>query len=75
MDGRVKKYKRFIRDCIHYTSLRLLFSIIMHLGIDVDVFVECSMWETFRLSPVIWHGWIVSFDTESVALLLVIFLH
>ena len=34
---------------IYYTSLRLLFSTMVHLLLVVDVFVECSMWETFML--------------------------
>ena len=32
---------------IYFTSLRLLFSTIMHILIMVDVFVECGMWEIF----------------------------
>ena len=36
---------------IYYTSLRLLYSTIMHLLANVDVFVECGMWEIFRLFP------------------------
>ena len=32
---------------IYYTALRLLFSTIVHLLIMVDLFVECSVWETF----------------------------
>ena len=39
-------------NCICYTSLRLLFSAIMHLLLmSRDVFVECGMWEIFRLFP------------------------
>ena len=36
---------------IYSTSLRLLFSTISYAPINVDAFVECSMWEIFRLFP------------------------
>ena len=60
---------------IYYTSLRLLFSTMVHLLIMVDVFVECSIVcgrHSCRVVPQLsrWFGFI-SFD--SIALLLVIF--
>ena len=36
---------------IYYTSLRLLFLTISYAPINVDVFVECGMWEIFRFFP------------------------
>ena len=36
---------------IYYTFLHLLFSIISYAPINVDVFVECGMWEIFMLFP------------------------
>ena len=51
MAGSKSTQTRDIDNRIYYASLRLLFSTIYYAPINVDTFVECGMWEIFRLFP------------------------
>ena len=68
------KSKQTRDNRIYYTSLRLLFSTIVHLLIMVDVFVECGMWEIFvQVVPGLVVTMVRVYQFDSIALLRAIF--
>ena len=51
MAGSKSTQTGFVRDNRIYYSIPMLAFLDYYAPINVDVFVECGMWETFRLFP------------------------